>query len=175
MAHSPQATIRCVTWDATDHQVIDTTVRCSARERLCRSARLYEHTLPRYDEAWQELSEEIAGLGGLWDQRYADVRNYLEAPYEDSIVSVNWPQFLTADAPVTTIDGLREGNVFRVWDRFMTPGRFKLLDLSVEQFLIQRWHEVAKNDAIKQYRESRARALEDIPKAINQLDRNSLY
>ncbi len=90
-------------------------------------------------------------------------------------MEVKWWNFLTGDAPVTPLDGLRDGDVLRLWNAFMTPGRFKLLDRLVEKFLVERWEEAARNDAFKQFRDLRKRALEDIPRAIALLDRNSLY
>ena len=137
-------------------------------------AELYERTLPSHDKAWQALNEEIARLAGEWDQRYADIHDYQIAA-KHHIVKINWWDFLTADGPVTPIDGLRDGDVLQLLNSFMTPERFKLLDRSPEQFLIERWHEAERNDAVKQFRELRKRALKDIPRAIALLDRNSLY
>lgn len=48
----------------------------------------------------------------------------------------------------------------------MTPERFKMMERSPEQFLVERWHEADRNDAVKQFRELRKRALEDIPSVI---------
>lgn len=136
---------------------------------------LYDRTLPSYDKAWQVLNEEIARLAGEWDQRYADIHDYQVAVKEHNIVKVNWWDFLTADGPITPIDGLRDGDVLQLWNSFMTPSRFKSLDRSPEQFLTDRWQEATRNDALKQFRELRKRALSDIPKAVVLLDRNSLY
>ena len=145
------------------------------KERL---AALYEHTLPNYDKAWQVLNEEIAKIGGEWDQRYADIPDHQTATIrQHNIVKINWWDFLTADGPVTPIDGLRDNDVLRLWDRFMTPARFKpqSLDRTPEQFLIDRWHEAARIEALRQYKKLRKSALADIPKAIASLDRSSLY
>jgi len=138
-------------------------------------ASLYERTLPSYDKAWQQLNEEIGRLAGEWDKRYADITDYQVASKEHHIVEVKWWNFLTGDAPVTPLDGLRDGDVLRLWNAFMTPGRFKLLDRSVEKFLVDRWEEAARNDALKQFRDLRKRALEDIPRSIASIDRSSLY
>jgi len=138
-------------------------------------AALYERTLPSYDKAWQELNEEIGRVAQGWDQQYADIRDYQIAAKEHNIVKIDWWKFLTTDAPVTPIDGLRDGDVLRLWNAFMTPARFKLMDISVEQFLNKRWEDAVKNDAVRQFRDLRKRALEDIPKAIALLDRSSLY
>lgn len=121
------------------------------------------------------LNEEIARLAGEWDQRYADIHDYQVAVKEHNIVKVNWWDFLTADGPITPIDGLRDGDVLQLWNSFMTPSRFKSLDRSPEQFLTDRWQEATRNDALKQFRELRKRALSDIPQAVVLLDRNSLY
>ncbi len=136
---------------------------------------LYERTLPNYDKAWQVLNEEIGRLAGEWDQRYADIHDYQIAAKEHHIVKINWWDFLTPDEPITPIDGLRDGDVLQLWNSFMTPARFKLLDRSPEQFLVERWHEATRNEALRQFRELRKRALADIPKSIELLDRNSLY
>jgi hypothetical protein len=138
-------------------------------------AALYERTLPSYDKAWQVLNEEIGRMAGEWDRRYADITDFQVASREHHIVEIKWWNFLTADGPVTPIDGLRDGDVLRLWNSFMTPERFKMMDRSPEQFLIERWHEAARNDAVKQFRELRKRALEDIPRANALLDRSSLY
>ena len=122
----------------------------------------------------QALNEEIARLAGEWDQRYADIHDYQIAA-KHHIVKIDWWDFLTADGPVTPIDGLRDGDVLQLLNSFMTPERFKLLDRSPEQFLIERWHEAERNDAVKQFRELRKRTLKDIPRTIALLDRNSLY
>jgi hypothetical protein len=136
---------------------------------------LYETALPRYDKAWQSLNEEIWRVGEQWDQRYGGLHNYATASKDHKIVQINWWNFLTGDAPVTPIDGLRNGDILRVWNSFMTPERFKLLDCSVEQFLAKRWQEAALNDSVKHYRECRQRLLSDIPKVIVLLDRESIH
>jgi hypothetical protein len=136
-------------------------------------ASLYERTLPNYDKAWQELNYEVERLGRRWDEKFADLR----LPLSEKLhaVRIVWWKFLIGDAPVTPIDGLRDGDVLQLWDCFMTPARFKLLDRSPEQFLGDRWQEAAVNDAVKQFRGSRKRALEEIPRAIKLLDQSSLY
>jgi hypothetical protein len=138
-------------------------------------AALYEHTLPSYDKAWQVLNEEIGRIAGEWDRRYADITDFQVAAREHHIVEIKWWNFLTANGPVTPIDGLRDGDVLRLWNCFMTPERFKVMDRSPEQFLTERWHEAERNDAVKQFQALRERALEDIPRAIALLDRSSLY
>ncbi len=138
-------------------------------------AALYERTLPSYDKAWQQLNEEVGRLAGEWDKRYADITDYQVASKEHHIVEVKWSNFLSGDAPVTPLDGLRDGDVLRLWNAFMTPGRFKLLDRSVERFLVERWEEAARNEALRQFRDLRRRALEDIPRTIASIDRSSLY
>ena len=134
---------------------------------------LYETMLPAYDRAWQELNVEIARLGGGWDAQFGDLSHTQAADHK--IVPINWWEFLTGDAPCTPVDGLREGDVLLVWNSLMTPARFKLLDLSVEQFLIQRWEEMQRNDFVRCYRDYRQRALTRIPKAILCLGREALY
>jgi len=136
---------------------------------------LYERTLPGLDKAWKELNNEIERMGKRWDEKFSDLRDRAMASKEHHIVEVHWWNFLTADGPITPIDGLRDGDVLRLWDCFMTPERFKPLNLSVEQFLTQRWHEAARNDAMMQYRELRGRAIKDIPRAVAALDRISLF
>lgn len=136
---------------------------------------LYENTLPSHDKAWQELNDEIKRMGGEWDQRYADIPDYATAVKEHNIVEIIWWDFLTGDGPVTPVDGLRSGNVLRLWNGFMTPARFKQLDLSVEQFLTQRWHEASRNGALRLYKELRQGALTDIPNAVTLTYRESLY
>lgn len=136
---------------------------------------LYESALPTYDKAWQNLNEEVRRVGTEWDQRYGDLHDYAKASAEHKIVEIQWWNFLTGDAPVTPIDGLRNGDVLRLWNSFMTPGRFKSLDCSVEQFLTKRWQETAINDSFKHYRECRQRLLADIPKAIALLDREAMH
>jgi len=138
-------------------------------------AALYERTLPSYDKAWQVLNEEIGELAGGWDRRYADLHDYQIAARDHAIVKIDWWKFLTSDGPVTPIDGLRDGNVLRLWNSFMTPQRFRSLNRSPEQFLIDRWQEATRNDALKQFRDLRKRALDDIPKAIALLDQSSLH
>ena len=136
---------------------------------------LYESTLPGHDKAWQELNEEIGRVGNAWDSKYADLDTFALGREEQHVVAFNWWTFLTGDAPVTPVDGLRQGDVLRIWNHFMTPARFKLLDVSVEQFLIQRWEEMQRNDFVRCYRDYRQRALEQIPKAISCLSREALY
>jgi hypothetical protein len=138
-------------------------------------AELYENALPNHDRDWQSLNVEIGRIAGEWDLRYADIRDHATAAKEHSIVEVRWWNFLTGDTPATPIDGLREGNVMRLWNGFMTPARFKLLDLTVEQFLIQRWQEAARNEVLRGYKESRRRAIATIPPAVALLDRACLY
>ncbi len=138
-------------------------------------AALYETTLPNYDKAWQNLNEEIRRVGEEWDKRFGDLHDYAIASKEYKIIQVNWWNFLVGDAPVTPIDGLRNGDVLRLWNSFMTQGRFKGLDCSVEQFLVKRWQEAALNDSVRYYRECRQHVLSDIPKAIALLDRESMY
>jgi len=136
---------------------------------------LYESTLPSHDKAWQDLNVEIGRMVGEWDQRYADIPNHATAAKQYSIVEIKWWNFLTEDGPVTPVDGLRDGTVLRLWNGFMTPTRFKQLDLSVEQFLIQRWHEAARNECLRQYKELRRRALTDVPKAVALLDLSLIH
>ena len=133
-------------------------------------ATLYEDTLPNYDKAWNALNEEMRTLGEGWDAKYCDLPDYAHAQ-EHHIVPIIWWDFLTGDKPCTPIDGLRDGDVLRIWNRFMTPSRFKLLDQSPEQFLIQRWEEAKRNPAMRHYKEYRERALAEIPKAVTMLDR----
>jgi hypothetical protein len=128
-------------------------------------ATLYEDTLPKYDKAWKSLNEEVRALCDRWDAKYGDVPDYAHAK-DHHIVDINWWDFLTGEGPCTPIDGLREGDVLRISNRFMTPSRFKLLDQSPEQFLIQRWEEAKRNAAMRHYRECRQRALAEIPKAV---------
>lgn len=135
---------------------------------------LYERTLPRYDQAWQEVSKEIDRLTEEWDKNFGDIHEYQIAA-KQHIVEIKWWNFLTEDSPVTPIDGLRDGDVLRLHNSFMTPGRFKMLNLSPEQFLVSCWQEAARNEAVRQYRELKKRALKDIPVAITLLDRSSLY
>ena len=144
----------------------------SIRQQL---AELYEKTLPTHDKACQELNEEVGRVGIEWDRRYGDIQDYAVASKGYNIVSVAWSTFLTGDAPVTPVDGLRSGDVLRLWNGFMTPERFKLLDLSVEQFLIQRWQEMQRNDFLRRYQDYRRRALTQIPKTIDCLSREALY
>jgi hypothetical protein len=167
-AHS----INTETWRVASASGITKKVKSSLSSIL---AELYERTLPSYDKAWQVLNEEIGRMAQEWDRKYADIHDFQAASKEYSIVKIDWWKFLTSDGPVTPTDGLRDGNVLRLWNSFMTPARFKLLDRSPEQFLIERWHEAARNDTLKQFRELRRLALEDIPRAIALLDRNSLY
>ncbi len=94
---------------------------------------------------------------------------------EHSIVEIRWWNFLTDDGASTLVDGLRDGNVLRLWNGFMTPARFKRLHLTVEQFLVQRWQEASRNDSLRHYKDPPRRALSDIPKAIARLDRESLH
>jgi hypothetical protein len=136
---------------------------------------LYENTFPGHDKAWQDLNNELARVGIEWDRRYSDIQDYSVATKDHNIVQIVWWNFLTGDAPVTPVDGLRQGDVLRLWNGFMTPARFKLLDLSVEQFLIQRWEEMQRNDFVRCYRDYRQRALTRIPKAILCLGREALY
>ena len=136
---------------------------------------LYESTLPRHDGAWQGLNVEIERMGGEWDKRYADILSQTALSRALTFVPINWWTFLAADGPVTPVDGLRDNNVLRIWNGFMTPARFKLLGRSVEQFLTDLWHEAARNEAVRYYKEIRKRALADIPEAIAALDRESLY
>jgi hypothetical protein len=137
---------------------------------------LYENTLPGHDKAWQDLNIEIGRVGAEWDAKYADVETHVQArQLHKNAVTVNWWNFLTPDAPVTPVEGLREGDVLRLWNGFMSPARFKLLDLSVEKFLIQRWEEMGRNDFMHCYRDYRQRALAQIPKAISCLSREALY
>jgi hypothetical protein len=136
---------------------------------------LYENTFPGHDKAWQDLNNELGGVGIEWDRRYADIEDYALATQQHTIVQIVWWNFLTGDSPVTPVDGLRQGNVLRLWNGFMTPARFELLDITVEQFLIQRWEEMGRNDFLRQYREFRKRALAQIPKAIACLSREALY
>lgn len=131
---------------------------------------LYEGTLADYDAAWRALNEELDRLRREWDSKYADISNYAEAK-EHKIVEINWWQFLTGEGPCTPLDGLREGDVLRIFNGFMTPSRFKLLDQSVEQFLIQRWEEAKRNASMRHYRECRQRALTELPKTVKLLDR----
>jgi len=138
-------------------------------------AELYESTLPGHDKAWQGLNEEIGRVGIEWDRQYADVQDYAVATKDHNIVPIVWWNFLTGDAPVTPVDGLRPGDVLRLWNGFMTPGRFKLLDLSVEQFLTKRWEEMQRNDCVRCYRDYRQRALTQIPKVILSLSREAIY
>jgi protein-S-isoprenylcysteine O-methyltransferase Ste14 len=136
---------------------------------------LYENTFPGHDKAWQDLNNELGRVGIEWDRRYADIQDYAVATKDHNIVQIVWWTFLTGDAPATPVDGLRQGDVLRIWNGFMTPGRFKVLDLSVEQFLIQRWEEMGRNDFLRQYRDYRQRALAQIPKAVACLSREALY
>ena len=116
--------------------------------------------------------------------KYADIRDASalgtraaarEKDDTDSIVEIDWWKFLVGDAPVIPIDGLREGDVLRIFNGFMTPARFKLRDLSVEQFLNLRWQEASRNDFVLHYRYCRQRALTEIPKVIASLSREALY
>lgn len=138
-------------------------------------AELYERTFPTYDKACQVLNEDIGRMAQEWDRKYADIHDFQAAPTKYNIIKIDWWKFLASDGPVTPIDGLRDGDVLRLLNSFMTPARFKLLDRSPEQFLIERWHEAARNDTLKQFRELRKRVLDNIPRAIALLDRNSLY
>jgi hypothetical protein len=136
---------------------------------------LYERKLPSYEKSWQELNKEVGRLVQEWDERYADIHDFQTADKEHHIVKVEWLKFLTESGPATPIDGLREGDVLRLWNAFMTPARFKLLDLSAEQFLIKRWEEAARSSAMQHFRQLRKQVLDDIPKAIALLDKNSSY
>ncbi len=134
---------------------------------------LYERTLPDYDAAWKALNEEIDRLRGEWDTKYADIAKYAQAK-DYNKVEINWWQFLAGEGPCTPLDGLRDGDVLRIFNGFMTPSRFKLLDLSVEQFLIKRWEEASINPAMRHYRDCRQRALAEVPRVIELLGRESL-
>jgi hypothetical protein len=101
-------------------------LRRSLKQKL---AALYERTLPSYDQSWQEVSKEIDRLTEEWDQRYGDIHEYQTAA-KQHIVEIKWWNFLTDDGPATPIDGLRNGDVLRLRNAFMTPERFKLLNLS---------------------------------------------
>jgi hypothetical protein len=130
---------------------------------------LYEGTVPEYDAAWKALNEELDRLRSEWDTKYADIPTYAQAK-DHKIVEINWWEFLTGEGPCTPLDGLREGDVVRIFNGFMTPSRFKLLDQSVEQFLTQRWNEASRNCSMRHYRDCRQRALVEIAKAIKLLD-----
>src|SRR5436305_8584833 len=158
------------TWKIAYSSGITRKLKRSVRSEL---AELYEWTLPHYDKAWRDLNEEIRKVMKVWDE-LADIRDFQIASKEHHIVEMDWWKFLTADSPVTPINGLRDGVVLSLWDAFMTPSRFKLLDLSPERFLIHRWQETSKNDALKQFRDLRKRALVDICKVIALLDRSSV-
>ena len=110
---------------------------------------------------------------GEWDAQFGDVSLTQVKGYKT--VPIVWWDFLTSDAPCSPVDGLREGDVLRIWNSFMSPARFKLLNLSVEQFLNQRWDEASRNDFVRQYRERRRRALTEIPKAIERLSNEAVY
>jgi hypothetical protein len=108
-----------------------------------------------------------------WDTKYADISSYAQAKKDHKIVEINWWQFLTGEGPCTPLDGLRDGDVLRIFNAFMSPSRFKLLDLSVEQFLVKRWEEVNINSAMRHYGACRQRALTEI-QAIELLGRETL-
>jgi len=135
---------------------------------------LYENTLPSYDQSWKGPNEELSRVREDWDTRYSDIQNYAQAAKEHKIVEIDWWQFLVGDAPVTPVEGLRDGDVLRLFNGFMTPARFKLLDFSVEQFLIKRWEEASVNPVMRHYRDCRQRALAEIPRVIEILGRESL-
>lgn len=160
-------TVNPETWNAPRDAGITDKLDRRLRAQL---AALYEDTLPNYDKAWKVLNEEMRTMGEGWDAKYCDVPDYAHAQ-EHHIVPIIWWDFLTGEKPCTPIDGLREGDVLRISNRFMTPSRFKLLDQSPEQFLIQRWEEAGRNGAMRHYRECRERALAEIPKAVKLLDR----
>jgi hypothetical protein len=136
---------------------------------------LYERTIPEHDRAWRNWYDEISRLVSEWDGRYADIPNYAQAIKEHQIVEIVWWDFLTGDVPVIRADGLHPEKVLRLWNGFMTPARFGLLDLNVEQFLIQRWEEMSRNPCLRQYRELRQRALVQIPNAIACISRETVY
>jgi hypothetical protein len=159
-------------WKRLGHSGVGEKLEPSIRHQL---TELYENTLPIHDKAWQDLNNELGRVGVEWDRQYADIQDYAVATKDHNIVQVVWWNFLTGGAPVTPVDGLRQGDVLRIWNGFMTPARFKLLDLSVEQFLIQRWEEMGRNDFLRQYRDYRQRAITQIPKAISCLSREALY
>lgn len=159
-------------WERTSSSGLKEKLKSDLKVQL---SALYEGALPTYDKAWQGLNEEIGRMAAEWDQRYGDLHDYARASKEHKIVEVKWWNFLTGDAPATPIDGLRNGDVLRLWNSFMTPGRFKPLDCSVEQFLTKRWQEAALNDFVKQYRQCRLRLLSDIPKAIALLDGEAMH
>jgi hypothetical protein len=144
--------------------------------------KLYEETLPRYDNAWKELNDELGRLGREWDSRFADIKDYrslgIRAAVQDheyNTVTIDWWRFLNADGPQTPIDNLRDGDVLRMWDGFVTASRLQSLHQPAEQFLIKLWSEAALNPALRQYRACRQLALQEIPKAIAILSREILY
>jgi len=73
---------------------------------------------------------EVARLCGEWDAQFGDVSLTQVKGYKT--VPIVWWDFLTSDAPCSPVDGLREGDVLRIWNSFMSPALFKLLNLSVE-------------------------------------------
>jgi hypothetical protein len=136
---------------------------------------LYNSTFPNYDKAWQKLNEELSKVGVQWDSEYADISRVIPLDNERDAVGINWWEFLTADAPRASLSSLREGDALRIWNRFMTTDRLKSLNISVEQFLVQRWEEMRRNACMRDYRECRERALREIPKAIASLSHEALY
>lgn len=144
---------------------------------------LYEAILPGYDVACQELNEEISRMREDWDSRFADVKDFrtlgMRATVDEqpmyNTVDIDWTGFLTEETPVLPLDGLQERDVLRLFNGFMTPARFKLLDQTVEQFLVERWAKGNVNPVMRKCRNLRRDALSAIPKAITLLSHEILY
>lgn len=127
---------------------------------------LYETSLPAYYKAWTFANQHWIQVGEKWDARFG-----VPFPTPGSRQHFDWWSFLIAEKFKPPILNLGDKEAIPIFGAHIGAAKLAELELSILEFLDERWYEVENDPAFVNYRAKRRELLAEIDQTVSALDR----